>query len=109
MSLEKICSIINETTKNITTKNSDQSFTFDRPGEYLLMMMADESMPFFGKPLGDVYFPEGMRLAAIMRNGKPVYPTILDRVASGDRLVFFVSDYDPVEMSRHIGRPFLGL
>ena len=101
--------IINATSENLTDDKADQSFVFDRPGECLLMLNADESNTFFGKPLGDVYFPDGIRLAAIVRNGQVIYPSIMDRVTSGDRLVFFVSEYDPVEISRQIGRPFMGL
>ena len=101
--------IINETADNLISEGADQSFVFDRSGEVLLMITADESMSFIGKPLGDVYFPEGIRLAVIMRNNSPIFPGILDRVLPGDRLVFFVSNYDPVEITHLFGRPFMGL
>ncbi len=101
--------IINETSDNLIIGNTDQSFVFDRPGEYLLMLQADDSMSFVGKPLGDVYFPEGIRLAVIMRNGTPVFPGLLDRILPGDRIVLFVSEYDPVTITHLIGRPFMGL
>lgn len=101
--------IINETSDNLISGDSDQSFVFDRPGEVLLMFTAEESMSFIGKPLGDVYFPEGIRLAVLVRNGEPIFPGILDRVLPGDRMVLFMTEYDPVVITRLIGRPFLGL
>ena len=101
--------IINETSDNLIAVGADQSYVFDRSGEVLIMITADDSMSFVGKPLGDVYFPEGIRLAVIMRNSNPIFPGILDRVLPGDRMAFFVSSYDPVEITHLFGRPFMGL
>ena len=103
--------ITNETSFNLIGLQSlgDSSYVFDRPGECLVEFTVDDSMPFFNQPVGDVYFPEGIRLVAIIRDGSPIFPDILDRMQAGDRLMFYTAKYNPVAFARVIGRPFTGI
>lgn len=103
--------IVNEisSTLNGNYDRSDSSYILDRPKEAFLRLVADEALPFNDKYLGDIYLPEGTRLVLIIRNGKTVYPDMLERIRPKDVLIFYVSSYDAFGFSHILGRSFKGL
>lgn len=53
--------------------------------------------------MGDLRFPAGVRIACIIREGKPIYPRLDTRLTDGDKLLIFTHNADMSKLGRLLG------
>jgi trk system potassium uptake protein TrkA len=85
-------------------EGKDTGYTkMEIPGDYLLRTEIARDMPVRGKYVGDVTYPEGVRLAAIIREGKMILPRLSDVFKEGDTAVLFVNKPNALRLSHLFG------
>jgi len=94
--------IINEITKNLEV-DSSALIIMEHPDDFFFSVTVDETMPLMQHYLGDVTLPEGVRITAIIRDGKLIFPRLGTMFAKDDRLLVYTHMVDPVQLSRVLG------
>ncbi|MDR3206229.1 MAG: Trk system potassium transporter TrkA [Candidatus Methanoplasma sp.] len=72
--------------------------------EYLFTSVLDKRSVLTGNRLGDVHMPEGVRIAAIVRGGEPLYPHMDTMFMPEDRVLVFTHMANPVEITKLLGQ-----
>ncbi|MGI6009278.1 MAG: NAD-binding protein [Methanomethylophilus sp.] len=72
-------------------------------GDYLLRINITRDMPICGMYAGDAVYPEGVRLAALLRGDRMIFPKLTEVVSAGDTAVLFVHNPNALKLSRLFG------
>lgn len=94
--------IYNEVTKNLIFDES-AIMAIDRDDEYFFSVTLDERSVLSGNRLGDINIPEGIRIAAVQRNGRMIYPQMNTMFRTGDKVLLFTHMVNPVKLSGLFG------
>ncbi|MDR3282774.1 MAG: Trk system potassium transporter TrkA [Candidatus Methanoplasma sp.] len=95
--------ISNEVTKHLVFDDRAILNT-GHEGEYFFASVLDKHSILVGNRLGDVNMPEGMRIAAVMRGGEPIYPHMDTMFMPNDKVLVFTYMANPVEITRLLGQ-----
>jgi trk system potassium uptake protein TrkA len=94
--------IYNEITKNmIFDKNT--LLAVERDDEFFFSVKVERRSPLCNSHLGDVNMPDGIKVAAIRRNGAIVYPRMNTMFREGDDVLLFTHKVSPVGLSKLFG------
>lgn len=94
--------IYNEVTKNLIFDES-AILAIDRDNEYFFSVTLDDRSALAGNRLGDINMPDGIRVAAIQRDGVMIYPKMNTLFKEGDKILLFTYMVNPVKLSRLFG------
>jgi NhaP-type Na+/H+ and K+/H+ antiporter len=72
-------------------------------GDYLLRINITRDMPICGMYAGDAVYPEWVRLAALLRGDRMIFPKLTEVVSAGDTAVLFVHNPNALKLSRLFG------
>jgi len=95
--------ITSEITKNLVF-DERAILTIDRDDEFFFSVTLDKSSLLTGNRLGDINIPEGIRVAAIKRDGVMIYPRLDTDFKEGDKVLLFTHMVNPVKLSKLIGQ-----
>ena len=98
--------IVNEISRRMVISIDGSSAGFirmDRPGDCLFGVDIKRGIPVCGMMLGNIRFPEGVRVAAVIRDGDLFYPSLTSQFAEGDRVLIYAHEADPVKLSALLG------
>ncbi|AGI48011.1 K+ transport systems, NAD-binding component [Thermoplasmatales archaeon BRNA1] len=102
--------ITNEVSQMLGSKDiADATLILDRPNEFIIKLKAEDKLPFRNKPLGDVYLPRGVKIAAIIRGDDIIYPSLTDRISKGDEFMLYLHDVDRIQLAKALGHEAPGL
>ena len=98
--------IRNEITKNLVfDENAIMAVEGDE--EYLFSVTVDERSELLNNRLGDINMPEGIKVAAVRREGKMIYPRLDTMFQEGDKVLIFTHLANPVKLLRMFGHNML--
>lgn len=95
--------ITNEITKNLVFDES-AIVTLDRIEDNFFSVTLDKKSVLTGNRIGDIKIPEGVRIAAIIRNGKTIYPRVNTKFEIGDKVLLFTHMINPTKLSKLLGQ-----
>ncbi|MCL2510205.1 MAG: NAD-binding protein [Methanomassiliicoccaceae archaeon] len=94
--------IRNEITKNlIFDENAIMAVEGDK--EFFFSVTIDKPSDLLNNRLGDINIPEGIKVAAVRRGGKMIYPLPNTMFMEGDKVLLFTHLANPVKLSRLFG------
>jgi len=95
--------IYNEITKNLLL-DKGAILSVEGNMEYLFSVRVDEGSVLLDNPLGDINMPEGIRVAAVRRDEKTIYPQMNTVFKKGDKVLLFTHTVNPAKLSRLFGQ-----
>ena len=98
--------IVNEISRAAVIAIDDRSNGFirmERPNDFLFGIDVKPGIPICGMMLGDIKVPEGVRLTAVIRDGKVFYPNLTTRFQEGDQVMVYTHMADPIKLSALLG------
>ncbi|MDR1404963.1 MAG: NAD-binding protein [Candidatus Methanoplasma sp.] len=94
--------IYNEITKNLIF-DENAILAIDRDNEFFFSVTIDDGSVLRNTHLGDINMPEGIRVAAIVREGIIEYPRLNTVFRDRDKVLLFTHMVNPVKLSRLFG------
>lgn len=94
--------ISNEVTKNLIF-DENAIVALEHEEEFFFGTTVDEKSAMLGRYYGDMRIPDGMRLVALMRDDKLIYPKMNTMFQKGDKVMIFTHNANPLVLSRFIG------
>lgn len=95
--------ISNEITKNLVF-DENAILTMDHEDESFFSVVLDERSALRNICMGDVRFPEGIRVAAVIREGVIIYPRMNTVFMLGDKILVFTHRANSLKVSKLLGR-----
>ena len=98
--------IVNEISRAAVIAIDDRSNGFirmERPNDFLFGIDVKPGIPICGMMLGDIKVPEGVRLTAVIRDGKVFYPNLTTKFQEGDQVMVYTHMADPIKLSALLG------
>ncbi len=95
--------ISNEITKNLVF-DDNAILIMDHEDEFFFSVTIDNKSILTDHCLGDIGIPYGVRIAAILRDGKMIYPKMDTIFNSGDKILLFTHMVNPVKLSKLLGQ-----
>lgn len=95
--------ISNEVTKNLIFDET-AIVALEHEDEFFFGSNVEEGSAMLDRCYGDIRIPEGIRIVALMRDGKLIYPKMNTMFLKGDMAMIFTHNANPLKLSRFIGR-----
>ena len=100
--------IANEITKGLISE-SDSIMKMKHSNEFFYSTRVEKSSPIYDTLLGDLVIPEGVRFAAIVRDGRTIYPKYDTRFEEGDRILLFTYMAKSSALRKLLGKSMPGI
>ena len=100
--------IANEITKGLISEE-DSILKMRRDKEYFFSMKIDVRTPIFKKLYGDLIIPNGIRFAAVVRDGKTIYPKYDTDFRENDRVLVYTYMAKSGAVKKLLGKEMLGM
>ncbi|HKM13934.1 MAG TPA: NAD-binding protein [Candidatus Methanomethylophilaceae archaeon] len=100
--------IANEITKGLISEE-ESILKMKHDKEYFFSVKIDVRTPIFGKLYGDLSIPEGVRFAAVVRDGKTIYLKYDTEFREGDRVLVYTYMAKGGAVKKLLGKEMLGM
>lgn len=100
--------IANEITKGLIS-DEDSILKMKHDSEYFFSLKIDGKSPLSKRLFGDLDIPDGVRFAAILRNGRIIYPAYDTDFRDGDRVLVYTFMSKMSAMKKLLGKNIPGL
>jgi len=95
--------IFNEVTKSLVY-DENAILARDHEGEFFFSVTLNDTSTLTNSRPGDLRLPEGVRIAAIHRDGRTIYPRMDTVFLSGDKVLLFTHMANPVGVTKFLGQ-----
>ncbi len=100
--------IANEITKGLIS-DEDSILKMKHDSEFFFSVKIDERSPLFNRLYGDLDIPDGVRFAAVVRNGRVIYPKYDTNFRDGDRVLIYAYMSKMSAVKKLLGKNLPGL